>query len=179
MTQPTPSSKPPLLKSGSQVLERLSIWPHRSLSRKGFIILMFVLGGLLFTIGFGFFLAGAWPVIGFLGFELFIVWGAFKLNYRAAKKRETIETTADTVTVKRTDATGKASATKFPLGWIKVRLTPPVAPSNSSSQPQQVFLSSHGVEIEIGHFLHPAEKPALQREVSHLLDRSKAQTDTD
>ena len=72
---------------------------------------MSILGGLLFTIGLGFFLAGAWPVIGFLGFELFIVWGAFKLNYQAAKKRETIETTADTVTVKQTDASGKASAT--------------------------------------------------------------------
>ena len=85
--------------------------------------------------------------------ELLIV-VAFKLNYRP-QKRETIET-ADTVTVKRTDATGKASAT-ISLGWIKVRLTPAVAPSKSSSQPQQVFLSSHGVETEIGHFLHPAE----------------------
>ena len=179
MTQQSPSAKPPLSKSGSQVLERLSIWPHRSLSRKGFIILMSILGGLLFTIGLGFFLAGAWPVIGFLGAELLIVWGGFKLNYQAAKKRETIETTADTVTVKRTDASGKASATKFPLGWIKVRLKPAGASPNSSSQPQQVFLSSHGIETEIGHFLHPAEKPALEREVSHLLDRSKAQRDAD
>ena len=179
MTQQSPSSKPPLAKTGAHVLERLSIWPHRSLSPKGFVILMSILGGLLFTIGLGFFLAGAWPVIGFLGLELLIVWGAFKLNYRAAQKRETIETTADTVTVKRTDVNGKTSATKFPLGWIKVRLTPATVPESSSRQAQRVLLSSHGVETEIGHFLHPAEKPALQREVNHLLDRSKAQRDAD
>ena len=74
----------------SQPLERLTIWPHRSLSPKGFAIVIGVLAGLLFTIGLGFFLAGAWPVIGFLGLELLVVWGAFKLNYRAANVRETL-----------------------------------------------------------------------------------------
>ncbi|MDB2532086.1 DUF2244 domain-containing protein, partial [Alphaproteobacteria bacterium] len=47
----------------SQPLERLTIWPHRSLSPKGFAIVIGVLAGLLFTIGLGFFLAGAWPDI--------------------------------------------------------------------------------------------------------------------
>ena len=79
------------------VLERLTIWPHRSLSKKGFLILMSVLAGLLFAIGVGFFLAGAWPVIGFLGLELLVVYGAFKLNYRAARRRETIETTTESL----------------------------------------------------------------------------------
>ena len=74
-------------------LEQMTIWPHRSLSPKGFGIVMGVLAGFLFLIGLGFFLAGAWPVIGFLGLELLVVWGAFKLNYRAARHRETIHTT--------------------------------------------------------------------------------------
>jgi uncharacterized membrane protein len=44
----------------SQPLERLIIWPHRSLSPKGFAIVIGVLAGLLFTIGLGFF----WQVLG-------------------------------------------------------------------------------------------------------------------
>ena len=60
---------------------------------------MGVLAGLLFLIGLGFFLAGAWPVIGFLGLELLVVWGAFKLNYRAARHRETIHTTTEELMV--------------------------------------------------------------------------------
>ena len=55
------------------------------------MVLITILAGLLSTIGVGFFLAGAWPVIGFLGLELLVVWRAFNLNYRAAKVRETIE----------------------------------------------------------------------------------------
>ena len=67
--------------------QSLTIWPHRSLSKRGFVIVMAALGSLAFFIGLGFFLLGAWPVIGFLGLEILVVWGAFKLNYRAAKQR--------------------------------------------------------------------------------------------
>ena len=101
----------------SQPLERLTIWPHRSLSPKGFAIVIGVLAGLLFTIGLGFFLAGAWPVIGFLGLELLVVWGAFKLNYRAAKVRETIETTTETLTVEHKDQHGNAAVSRI-SGWL-------------------------------------------------------------
>ena len=67
-----------------QRLEQITNWPHRSMSPKGFHILMGLLATILFIIGLGFFFAGAWPIIGFLGLELLVVWAAFKLNYRAA-----------------------------------------------------------------------------------------------
>ena len=159
------------------VLERLTIWPHRSLSKKGFLTLMSILSGLLFAIGLGFFLAGAWPVIGFLGLELLVVWGAFRLNYRAARQRETIETTTDTLTVRRTSVDGKSSQIRFPLGWLRVRLSPTIPPEPKTRQRQRVILSSHGIEAEVGTFLHPSEKPCLQREVSDMLSRSKAVRD--
>ena len=161
----------------SALLESLTIWPHRSLSRRGFIILMGVLAALLFAIGLGFFLAGAWPVIGFLGLELLVVWGAFKLNYQAAKNRETIETTPETLTIRRTDPTGKSDTIDFSTGWLRLRLTPPIKPALKARQQQQIMLSSHGVDAEVGAFLHPAEKPRLYRELDGMLHRSKAARD--
>ena len=40
--------------------------PHRSLGRKGFVILMSVISGASFLTGLAFYLRGAWPVMGFL-----------------------------------------------------------------------------------------------------------------
>ena len=54
--------------------QTLTIWPYRSLSKRGFAIVMAVLTSLAFCIGLGFFLLGAWPVIGFLGLEILVVW---------------------------------------------------------------------------------------------------------
>ena len=161
----------------SQPLERLTIWPHRSLSPKGFAIVIGVLAALLFIIGLGFFLAGAWPVIGFLGLELLVVWGAFKLNYRAAKIRETIETTKETLTVEHKDQHGKTAVSKYPIGWLRVQLIPPVTPEPAARYRQRVILSSHGIETEIGAFLHPSEKTKLQREIDGMLSRSRLERD--
>ena len=164
-------------ESKSQPLERLTIWPHRSLSRKGFAVLITILVGLLSIIGVGFFLAGAWPVIGFLGLELLVVWGAFNLNYRAAKVRETIETTTETLKIAHTDERGKSEIAEFPVGWLRVHLSPSVTPSVSSRYRQRVILSSHGRQAEVGAFLHPAEKAKLRYEVDGMVSRSRAARD--
>ena len=68
----------------------IKLWPYRSLSLQGFRILMAVLASLMSLIGLGFYLIGAWPVVGFLGLEIFIVWYAFKWNYRSGQLVETV-----------------------------------------------------------------------------------------
>jgi hypothetical protein len=42
-----------------------------------------------------------------------------------------------------------------------------------------VILSSHGVETEIGAFLHPIEKAKLQREIDGMLSRSRSARDAE
>ena len=49
--------------------------PHRSLSPAGFLLFMLVLGGISFTTGMVFLLAGAWPVFGFFGLDVLLVYG--------------------------------------------------------------------------------------------------------
>ncbi len=154
--------------------EAITIWPHRSLTKKGFIIVMVALASLAFCIGLGFFLLGAWPVIGFLGLEILIVWGAFKLNYRAAKRRQTLQ--ADSHTLQITDffPNGKRQDQEIPTGWIKVSLTPSQSPDVSARNRQKVIVSSHGKHVAVGDFLHPAETPDLARRVQSMVDRAQS-----
>ena len=136
-----------------------------------------VLAGFLFLIGLGFFLAGAWPVIGFLGLELLVVWGAFKLNYRAARHRETIHTTTEELMVESQTPAGKRAQKSFPIGWLRVSLSPSESPVMKSRDQQKVILSSHGEQAEIGKYLHPAEKAGLSRELGAMIDRARATRD--
>ena len=64
--------------------------PHRSLPPAGFLIVMLAFGGLSFVAGILFVLHGAWPVTGFFGLDVGLVYLAFRINYRSARREERI-----------------------------------------------------------------------------------------
>ena len=67
------------------------ITPHRSLGSRGFLILMLAIGAVSFVSGMVFLLLGAWPVFGFLGLDVLLVYVAFRANYRAARAYEEVD----------------------------------------------------------------------------------------
>ena len=54
---------------------RAVLLPHRSLGRKGFVVLMSVVSVVSFVTGLGFYLLGAWPVMGFFGLDVLLIYG--------------------------------------------------------------------------------------------------------
>ena len=153
--------------------EKMTIWPYRSLSPRGFALVMAALGALAFTIGLGFFLMGAWPVIGFLGLELLVVWIAFKMNYRAAQRRQHVTATSQQLTIEDVSPAGRSETTSLPTAWVQVELTPKDEPEVRDRGRQTILVRSHGRTAEIGGFLHPAETPRLAREVNRMVDRAR------
>ena len=100
----------------------ITLWPYRSLSLQGFRIIISVLASLMSIIGLGFYLIGAWPVAGFLGLEIFIVWYAFKWNYRSGQLVETVAITPQQVEIIRTDWRGRSRTICLDGVWIKAEL---------------------------------------------------------
>ena len=154
-------------------IQVLTIWPHRSLSNRGFTIVMSVLASLAICIGVGFFMLGAWPVIGFLGLEVLIVWGAFKLNYRAAKQHQKLTATEHELIVENVAPTGKTDIVCMSTDWLRVEVTPKAPPEMSARYRQRIFVTSHGRRAEIGSFLHPVETPGLATELSTMLENAR------
>ena len=76
----------PAYDAGQPVFRAL-LTPHRSLSPKGFALLMAVLFCVSLASGLFFLSLGAWPVVGFFGLDVLLLYGAFRLNYRAARFR--------------------------------------------------------------------------------------------
>ena len=153
--------------------EKMTIWPHRSLSPKGFALVMAALCVFAFTIGLGFFLMGAWPVIGFMGLEILVVWVAFKMNYRVAQRRQHLTATAKELTIENVSPAGHRQTTSLPTAWVQVEMTPREEPELRSRTRRKVIVRSHGKTEELGEFLHPAETPKLAREVTRMVDRAR------
>src|ERR1700675_389516 len=96
------------------------ITPHRSLSGRGFVLVMALVGGLSFIGGMFFFLLGAWPVVGFLGLDVLLVYWAFRANYRAAAAFEEVTVTASELKVRKVSHRGKVSEWTLNPVWVKL-----------------------------------------------------------
>lgn len=140
--------------------------PQTSLSPKGFLLFMSLLCGMSFTAGIAFVVAGAWPVFGFMGLDVLLVWLAFRANYRAGRRYERLVLTDETLLVERVSPSGARRTWHFQPYWLSVVLDGPLRPG------VPLLLRSHGKALEIGTFLTPEEKrdlaEALRAELRRL-----------
>ena len=96
--------------------------PYRSLSAKGFILLMCFVGVTCFISGMLFLAIGAWPVFGFFVLDAFLIWLAFKMNYRSARGYEEIAVWPHKVKVRRFNAAGRVTEHVFNPMWTRFRV---------------------------------------------------------
>lgn len=137
---------------------RAVLVPHRSLSPRGFVIFMSVLCAISFAAGMVFVALGAWPVLGFFGLDVLLVYGAFKLNYRAARATETVEVTRDDLTITRVGPTGRRrSVTRLSSTWA--RLQEEEAPDGTVA----LSLASHGRRYAVARDLGSDERRGFAR----------------
>lgn len=73
--------------------------PNTSLQPKGFLLLMVAIVSVSFVAGMIFMLMGAWPVMGFLGLDVALIYLAFRTNYRWVRMYETVRLTGDSLLV--------------------------------------------------------------------------------
>jgi uncharacterized membrane protein len=139
--------------SGAPRLD-LVLRPHRSLSPRGFWVLMGLLAGVSFVGGTVFWWVGAWPVVGFLGVDVALIYVAFRLSYGSAREFERIRLTADRLTIERTSPSGQRRV-EFQPYWLRVELIEP--PGRTT----RLVLSSHGRSLTVGAFLAPGERARL------------------
>jgi uncharacterized membrane protein len=142
--------------------------PHRSLSRGGFLVLMLVLGGISFATGIAFLLAGAWPVFGFCGLDVLLVYLAFKVSYRSARAYEQVTVTPSELTVRKVSHHGRIS--EWTLNPLWVRLDRVV---HAEFGIERLFLVSHGRRLAIAGFLGPDEKASFALALSAALGEAK------
>ncbi|TLP47099.1 DUF2244 domain-containing protein [Cohaesibacter sp. CAU 1516] len=142
--------------------------PYRSLGRNGFIGLMIFVGLLLLIVSIPFYLMGAWPILGFAGLDILLLWWAFRRNYRDARATEQIRITQCEVSVIRTCPRGRQSHMSFNPYWVRMETR-----EEEDRGMTELHLTSHGKRVEIGAFLHACERESLAGALKSALMAAK------
>ncbi len=143
--------------------------PHRSLSARGFMLVMLALVACSFTAGLAFWSMGAWPVVGFFGLDILLVQLAFRLNYRQARAFEEIRVFRDRMTVTSTSARGRTTESDFNPYWARIEVE-----RHPEAGVTRVTIASHGRRLDIAGFLGPWERESFAQALSSALARTRA-----
>jgi len=138
--------------------------PHRSLGPGGFRLLMIgcFVGSALVSLPF--YLAGAWPVIGFMGLDVLGLYVAFKASYRAARAYEELRLTPLELLFARVSRRGARREWRFNPSWVRFERT-----EHEEFGTQRLALVSRGRSLEVGAFLGPDQKAELANAFSRAL----------
>ena len=144
------------------------ITPHRSLGSVGFLVLMIAFGGVSFITGIAFLLMGAWPVFGFFGLDVLLLYWAFKLNYRHAGAYEEVKVTPAALTIRKVSHRGRVR--EWVLNPLWVRLDKVV---HEEFGIERLFLVSRGKQLAIASFLSPDEKASFATALGAAIGEAK------
>jgi len=144
------------------------ITPHRSLGSTGFLLLMLLIGGVSFAAGTLFFVLGAWPVVGFFGLDVLLIYWAFRVNYRAAAAYEQVTVTTSELKVRRVTHRGQVSEWTLNPLWSQLDRE-----TNPEFGIQRLFLVSRGRKLAIAGFLGAHEKESFADALGAALGEAK------
>jgi uncharacterized membrane protein len=142
---------------------RAILHPHRSLGPKGFLILMAAIGAVSFVTGMVFLVMGAWPVFGFFGLDVALIYIAFRLNYRSGRLYEQVELTPELLTVTRVHPSGKRESFDFNPYWVRVII------AEGPHGRTDLRLATRGREFSFGRFLTDDERRDFSQALSGAL----------
>ena len=160
----TPLPAPP----AAERLFTATLWPYRSLSRRGFNILMAIAGIVSFVFGIVFTSLGAWPVFGFFGLDVLIIFLAFRRNYLDARAFEHIDLTREVLTVRRVSASGRERLYTFNPYWTRLVV------ARETWGVAGLSLATRGLELPIGGFLSPVERASFADAFSKALETARS-----
>lgn len=142
--------------------------PHRSLNATGFLLVMLLFGGMSFAAGVFFLTLGAWPVFGFFGLDVVLLYFAFRINYRAASSYEEVRVTPSELTMRKVDRRGAVREWTLNPVWARLH-----SESHEEYGIQHLFLVSHGRRLSVGSFLGPEEKASFAQALSAALGAAR------
>ena len=109
---------------------------------------------------------GAWPVFGFFGLDVLLVYLAFKLNYKSGRIYEKILIASKKLIISRGFPSGKLQQWSLDPYWTKVEL---VNQNNNT----QLIVSSGKKTVSIGSFLNKFDKKKLETKLNDSITNYK------
>jgi uncharacterized membrane protein len=139
--------------------------PHRSLSPEGFKWLIRVAIGANLAIGLPIYFLGAWPVLGFMGLDVYLLWWLFQRSYFDARRSETLTLTDRELIVDRVSPEGEREQHRLDAYWLRIELL---------GEAERLVLTSRGNRLVVGRFLAPSVREQAAEELKAALAAYRA-----
>jgi uncharacterized membrane protein len=131
--------------------------PHRSLSQEGFKWVMRGAIAANLLIGLPMYLLGAWPVLGFMGLDVWLLYWLFQRSYLDARRSETLTLTDRELIIDRVAPDGEREQHRLDAYWLRVE------------DGERLVVVSRGNRVVVGRFLSPGEREAVGEQLKAAL----------
>lgn len=143
----------------------LVLWPHRSMTNRGFVTFIGVSAGMLAipliaVIGS----PVLWALLPFMAMALGGVWFALNRSDRDKRMTEVLTLTDEHMELVRTEPQGQERRWDANVYWVSVHLHPGDKPVEN-----YLTLKGGGREVELGAFLSPDERKELHADLQRVL----------
>lgn len=148
--------------------QRLQLWPHRSLTKAGFVWFIGVTAGLIALPLIG--TLGSpvlWALLPFLAAAIAAIWVALRKNGRDRDIFEELCLSPDRIALVRHEPKGQRRDWEANTHWLRITLH-----TTGGPVPNYLTLKGEGREVELGAFLSEAERLALKDELQARLTRA-------
>lgn len=112
---------------------------------------------------------GAWPVFAFFGLDAFLVWAAFKLNYRSGQAFEEIEVWQHAVEFRQVSPSGRIRTHRLNPFWTRLRID-----RHKEIGITRLTLSEKGRVLDIGNFLNPVDREGFASALGQALAKARS-----
>ncbi|MBB3973243.1 DUF2244 domain-containing protein [Hansschlegelia beijingensis] len=145
------------------------ITPHRSLGRRGFIIVMAAFALLSTALSIPFYLMGAWPVVGFFGLDVLALWIAFRLNFAEARACEQVALSYVELLIRRVPPRGPSAEWRFNPLWVRLETE-----TDEDFGMTRLAVTQRNDRIDVGGALSPHERAEFADAFGRALANAKA-----
>lgn len=139
------------------------ITPNRSLSRRGYKVLIAIMVAVNLVLAGVFAAMGALPVPIFLGLDVLALIVAFQANYRSGRQQERVQVSVESVTVLNQIGGRARVIWRSPTAFTKVEV------DRGEADETRVRLAISGRRRQIGRALSPGEQLELARALERAI----------
>ena len=155
-------------KTQAKPLFAATLTPHRSLTPTGKRVVIGLVAALALVPGVVFYLAGAWPVVGFMGLDVLAIWAALTISMRGGKAYEVVTLWPTSLELKKVDPKGAEEAMSFVPKTVKF-----VIDRDYNERVTALWLKTDAKRIPLGAFLSAEEKLSLSKVFGTALRKAR------
>ncbi len=145
------------------------IRPHRSLGPRGVAILLGGFALLSAALSLPFVLVGAWPVVGFFGLDVLLLWLALRSSFAQARAYERIALTHMHLTIQKVTHRGAAREWRFNPLWVRLE-----SETDEDFGMTRLVVRERHARLDVAHALSPPERAEFAHAFGAALAVAKA-----